>query len=147
MFTLLLYLAVNVVISFLLEKRKLHWATVAHAAAFTVLFILMLFAQDAPIIQTALKNVVGEQMFIDMNATMTTDGVVHIGPTMVIEMIMPILVLVICAIAAIEVVNTIKRAGCREFKRLPASRKLFSLVPQRQEGSNRIYLTNCVIRC
>ena len=147
MFTLFLYLAVNVAISVFLEKRKLHWATVAHAAAFTVLYIMMLFAQDVPFIQTALSNVAGEQMFIDMHATMTEDNAVFMAPMMIIEMILPILTLATGAVVAIEAVDRIKRAELEEFRQLPASRKLFNLADEDRKGLNRIYLTHCVMRC
>lgn len=148
MFVLISYLVINVLISVFFERRKWKIATVAHAAAFTVLLVLVLAAHGGPIVEKSLSTLLSAQGYRMLHEAVLSSDVVALGPIMAVEMALPILMIaasVIATLGVIEKVRAIKKE--RDEKLSRAKKELFGVRSRRFDGLNRIYLFNCVMRC
>lgn len=144
---LIAYLAVNMIISVILEKSKVRFriATVVHAVTFTVVLVLLAMAIEDGYIPQMMRRILGSY-YAPMHEVCAYSGEKMLGPLAVIEMLIPLLFIAIGAYYTAKVVKYV-RTRRAPFVRRAALKKLPSNGVINAVCVNRIYLLNCVIRC
>ena len=147
MYLLIAYLVINIVISILLEKSKykLHVATVVHAAAFVVVFvILLLFSPE--FIDGVLANILSQDTVDALYRVISNDSAELIGVIEIVGMIIPFLALVVSVILTVKAVRyvIIKIKADAVFHR---PKHAVHTAHKSAFITNKIYRLNCVMNC
>ena len=141
MYLLIAYLIINIIISILLEKSKykLHVAMAVHAAAFVVVFvILLLFSPE--FIDGVLVNIISQDTVDALYRVISNDAAELIGVIESVGMIIPFLALVVSVILTVKAVRyVIIKIKADAVFRKPSYKSAFI--------TNKIYRLNCVINC
>jgi len=146
-YLLIAYLVINIVISILLEKSKykLHVATIVHAAAFVIVFvILLLFSPE--FIDGVLVNILSQDTVDALYRVISNDSAELIGVIEIIGMIMPFLALIVSVILTVKAVRyvIIKIKADAVFHR---SKYAVHTSYKSAFIANKIYRLNCVMNC
>jgi hypothetical protein len=144
---ILAYLAVNAAISVYFERKKMRVATVLHAIAFTILLLLEMLANGEWIIQSAMTSIFGESTYQLLHLAMTSSEVAALGPLMAVEMLVPVLIVALTAMAAVKVVGVIRKKIKSQWHKVSDDDRLLFPRAKRLSGGNKMYILKCVMRC
>jgi len=128
------------------SKTKFRFAALVHAAVFTVVLLLVLFAQEAGPVATAMETVFGEETYSVMHEAIVSSVSGMVSPLMIMEMISCLLLagvslfLTVCAVRYI-----ISKAKESKYSKHVDSE--YATGRGTLRFTYKIFRQNCVMRC
>ena len=148
---LILFIVINLILSFFLEKKNMHAATIAHTVLFIFLLCVLVISTPIELTDSILERCFGGYTLGVMRASLTAVVPAYsVSPVLIAEAAVAFLAILVLCFATAEVIEYYRRekiaAYFRNLKKAVRKNRIFcfdDILPTK----SKIYRLNCVMLC